>query len=225
MLPIVNARVRDFTLQAFRDMGFEGTDANTNCVFIDIKRPAKDFREACAAQKIRVGRDFPPYEKTHTRIALHPVRPASSVRAPAPVSATFPRRAPSPCQTRRERAPTARKGARVGKTADVLPGTVDMLILKAVALKPLHGYGVLLRLRQISGNAIDLPQGSLYPALYRLEHQGLIAAAWGQSENGRRAKFYTITASGRRRLKDETASWQRLAAAIASALAATADEV
>lgn len=111
------------------------------------------------------------------------------------------------------------------KPANVLPGTVDMLILKAVALKPFHGYGVLLRIKQISGNAIDLPQGSLYPALYRLEHQGLIAAEWGQSDNGRRAKFYTITAAGRRRLKEETAGWNRLATAIALALKATSDEV
>jgi transcriptional regulator len=111
------------------------------------------------------------------------------------------------------------------KSADVLPGTVDMLILKAVALKPLHGYGVLLRIRQISGNAIEIPQGSLYPALYRLEHQGLVESAWGQSENSRRARFYTITAAGRRRLKEETAGWNRLTAAIAAALSATPDEV
>ena len=111
------------------------------------------------------------------------------------------------------------------KAADVLPGTVDMLILKAVALKPLHGYGVLLRIKQISGNAIDLPQGSLYPALYRLQHQGLLAPEWGQSENSRRAKFYTITTDGRRRLKEETAGWNRLAVAIAAALNTTADEV
>jgi transcriptional regulator len=109
--------------------------------------------------------------------------------------------------------------------ADVLPGTVDMLILKAVALKPLHGYGVLLRIKQISGDAIALPQGSLYPALYRLEHQGLIEAEWGQSENSRRAKFYTITPAGRKRLKEEAAGWNRLAAAIAAALGATPDEV
>lgn len=111
------------------------------------------------------------------------------------------------------------------KSADVLPGTVDMLILKAVALKPLHGYGVLLRIRQISGNAIEIPQGSLYPALYRLEHQGLVESEWGQSENSRRARFYTITAAGRRRLKEETAGWNRLTAAIAAALSATPDEV
>ena len=109
--------------------------------------------------------------------------------------------------------------------AEVLPGTVDMLILKAVALKPLHGYGVLLRIKQISGDAIALPQGSLYPALYRLEHQGLIEAEWGQSENSRRAKFYTITTAGRKRLKEEAAGWNRLAAAIAAALGATPDEV
>ena len=113
----------------------------------------------------------------------------------------------------------------MGNSADLLPGTLDMLILKAVSLKPLHGYGVLLRIAQISQNALDIPQGSLYPALYRLEHQGLITARWGQSENNRRAKYYTVTASGRKRLRKETASWDRLAMAIASALGATADEV
>jgi transcriptional regulator len=110
-------------------------------------------------------------------------------------------------------------------TADLLPGTLDMLILKAVSLKPLHGYGVLLRLRQISNEALDIPQGSLYPALYRLEHQGLIDAEWGQSENGRRAKYYTVTAAGRRRLRQETAGWNRLASAIAAALNTRPDEV
>ena len=94
---------------------------------------------------------------------------------------------------------------------EILPGTLDMLILKAVSLKPLHGYGVLVRIRQISNEALDLPQGSLYPALNRLEHQGHIVSAWGQSDNNRRAKFYTITATGRRRLRDETAGWNRLA--------------
>ena len=113
----------------------------------------------------------------------------------------------------------------MGKTADVLPGTLDMLILKAVSLKPLHGYGVLLRIRQISGDALDIPQGSLYPALYRLEHQDLIAAEWGQSENNRRAKYYTVTAAGRRRLREETAGWNRLASAIAAALNTTSEEV
>jgi PadR family transcriptional regulator, regulatory protein PadR len=113
----------------------------------------------------------------------------------------------------------------VGKTADLLPGTLDMLILKAVSLKPLHGYGILLRIQQISGDALEIPQGSLYPALYRLEHQDLIVAEWGQTENNRRAKYYTLTAAGRRRLREETAGWNRLASAIASALNTTPEEV
>jgi len=113
----------------------------------------------------------------------------------------------------------------VGKTADLLPGTLDMLILKAVSLKPLHGYGVLLRIRQMSGGALEIRQGSLYPALYRLEHQGLIATQWGQSENNRRAKYYTLTAAGRRRLREERAGWNRLASAIAAALNTTSEEV
>jgi len=109
--------------------------------------------------------------------------------------------------------------------ADLLPGTLDMLILKAVSLKPLHGYGVLLRIGQISKGALTIPQGSLYPALYRLEHQGLVASKWGESENNRRAKYYTVTAAGRKRLRDEEAGWKRLAAAIAAALSANPDEV
>jgi transcriptional regulator len=111
------------------------------------------------------------------------------------------------------------------KTADLLPGTLDMLILKAVSLKPLHGYGVLLRIRQISRSVLEIPQGSLYPALYRLEHQDLIAAEWGVSENNRRAKYYKLTAAGRRRLRDETAGWNRLASAMTAALNTTPDEV
>src|SRR5882757_1141426 len=95
----------------------------------------------------------------------------------------------------------------MSKNADLLPGTLDMLILKAVSLKPLHGYGVLLRIAQISGDALDIPQGSLYPALYRLEHQGLIAGEWGVSDNNRRAKYYTLTAAGRRRLQQEARQW------------------
>lgn len=113
----------------------------------------------------------------------------------------------------------------MAKTADLLPGTLDMLVLKAVSLKPLHGYGVLLRIRQISDDALEIPQGSLYPALYRLEHQDLIAAEWGQSENNRRAKYYTLTAAGRRRLREETVGWNRLASAIAAALNTTPEEV
>ncbi len=110
-------------------------------------------------------------------------------------------------------------------SAELLPGTLDMLILKAVSLKPLHGYGVLLRIRQISKDALEIPQGSLYPALYRLEHHDLIAAEWGLSENNRRAKYYTLTAAGRRRLREETDGWKRSAAAIAAALKAKPEEV
>jgi PadR family transcriptional regulator PadR len=113
----------------------------------------------------------------------------------------------------------------VGKPAELLPGTLDMLILKSVSLRPLHGYGVLRRIHEISGRALDIPQGSLYPALYRLEEQGLIDADWGASENGRRAKFYTITSEGRRRLRSETEAWQRIAKAIGSALAVRPEEV
>lgn len=113
----------------------------------------------------------------------------------------------------------------MGKTTEILPGTLDMLILKAVSLKPLHGYGVLQRIRQISRDALEIPQGSLYPALYRLEHHDLITAEWGQSENNRRAKYYRLTAAGRRRLREETDGWNRLASAIAAALNTTPEEV
>ena len=113
----------------------------------------------------------------------------------------------------------------MAKPAQILPGTLDMLILKAVSLAPLHGYGVLLRIGQISNNALEIPQGSLYPALYRLEHQGLIEAEWGESDNKRKARFYRLTATGRRRLKEEATSWNRLAAAIAAAMSATPQEV
>ena len=111
------------------------------------------------------------------------------------------------------------------KTAELLPGTLDMLILKAVSLKPLHGYGVLLRIRQISGNALEIPQGSLYPALYRLERHNLVASEWHQSENNRRAKYYTLTPAGRRHLRDEAEGWNRLASAIATVLNTTPEEV
>lgn len=111
------------------------------------------------------------------------------------------------------------------KTTDLLPGTLDMLILKAVSLKPLHGYGVLLRIKQISGEALDIPQGSLYPALYRLEHQELITAEWASSDNNRRAKYYTLTAAGRKRLREETAGWNRMSTAIAAALNTKPEEI
>src|SRR3990170_1828167 len=96
-------------------------------------------------------------------------------------------------------------------SADLLPGTLDLLILKAVSLGSLHGYGVLLRIQQISGGALEIQQGALYPALYRLEHQGLIESEWGTSENNRRAKYYRLTSAGRRRLGEEVASWNQLA--------------
>jgi len=113
----------------------------------------------------------------------------------------------------------------VAKNADLLPGTLDVLILKAISLDQLHGYGVLLRIKQITRGALEIPQGSLYPALYRLEHQELIASEWGQSENNRRAKFYTLTPIGRRRLKEETAGWNRLATAMSAALSAVPDGI
>ena len=108
--------------------------------------------------------------------------------------------------------------------AQLLPGTLDLLILKAVSLGPLHGYGALLRIEQISGRALLVEQGALYPALFRLVRQGLLKASWGTSDNNRRAKFYELTAAGRRRLREETNGWNRLASAIASALAAEPEE-
>jgi PadR family transcriptional regulator PadR len=107
----------------------------------------------------------------------------------------------------------------VKPSAELLPGTLDLLILKAVSLGPQHGYGVLLRIEQISGGALDIEQGALYPALYRLERQGLLDTEWGTSENNRRAKFYTLTPTGRKRLKSESEGWERLVAAISAALA------
>ena len=104
------------------------------------------------------------------------------------------------------------------KPGELLPGTLDMLILKAVSLKPLHGYGVLLRIRQISGDALEIPQGSLYPALYRLEHQDLISAEWAQSENNRRAKYYRLTTVGRKQLAKEEESWNQLTRAVGKVL-------
>jgi PadR family transcriptional regulator len=99
-------------------------------------------------------------------------------------------------------------------TTELLQGTLDLLILKAISLGSLHGYGVLLRIQQMSRDKLQIQQGSLYPALYRLEHQGLIAASWGESDNKRRAKFYRLTAAGRRRLNEDIAYWQRLSEAI-----------
>ena len=107
----------------------------------------------------------------------------------------------------------------------LLQGTLDLLILKAVSLGPLHGYGVLLRIGQISQNRLQIQQGSLYPALYRLEHQGLITSEWGESENKRKAKFYRLSVAGRRRLKEETAYWRRLSEAIGFVLEAMPEDV
>jgi transcriptional regulator len=113
----------------------------------------------------------------------------------------------------------------VTPSANLLPGTLDLLILKAVSLGDVHGYGVLLRIEQISGGALEIQQGALYPALYRLEHQGLIESEWGRSDNNRRAKFYRLTKAGRRRLGEQAASWTRLADAMARALGATPQEI
>lgn len=109
--------------------------------------------------------------------------------------------------------------------AQILPGTLDLLILKAVSLGPLHGYGVLLRIEQISQGALLVEQGALYPALFRLVRQGLLKASWGTSDNNRRAKFYELTSAGKKRLREESNNWNRLAAAIASALNAKPEEV
>src|SRR3954469_8866240 len=109
--------------------------------------------------------------------------------------------------------------------AELLPGTLDVLILKAVSLGALHGYGILLRIGQISQGALTIEQGALYPALYRLELQGLLDTEWGTSENNRRAKFYRLNAAGRKRLREEIAGWQQLVASMPAVLAARAEEL
>ena len=109
-------------------------------------------------------------------------------------------------------------------STDVLPGTLDLLILKAVSLGSLHGYGVLLRIQQISGGAFEVEQGALYPALYRLEEKRMLASEWGTSENNRRAKYYQLTRKGAKRLREQTESWNRVAAAIATVLNARPEE-
>lgn len=108
---------------------------------------------------------------------------------------------------------------------DLMQGTLDMLILKAVSLGPLHGYGVLLRIQQISGEQLAIQQGSLYPALFRLEHQGVLTSEWGESENKRKAKFYRLTPAGERHLRAETEKWNRMAALMAGILSITAEEI
>lgn len=107
----------------------------------------------------------------------------------------------------------------------LLPGTLDLLILKAVSLKPQHGYGVLLRIEQISKGALVIEQGALYPALYRLVRRGYLKATWGVSENNQRAKFYELTAAGKRRLREETEGWNRLVSVIGTVLSARPEEV
>jgi PadR family transcriptional regulator, regulatory protein PadR len=109
--------------------------------------------------------------------------------------------------------------------AQILPGTLDLLILKAVSLRPQHGYGVLLRIGQISKGALAIEQGALYPALFRLVRRGYLKATWGISENNQRAKFYELTAAGRKRLREETEGWNRLVAAIGTVLSARTEEV
>jgi PadR family transcriptional regulator PadR len=111
------------------------------------------------------------------------------------------------------------------KQLDLLQGTLDILILKAASLGPLHGYGILLRIQQISKNRLEIRQGSLYPALYRLEHQGWITSEWSESENNRRAKYYCLTAAGKRRLEAEANKWNRMAEVIAGVLGTTPEEV
>jgi PadR family transcriptional regulator, regulatory protein PadR len=116
-------------------------------------------------------------------------------------------------------------GGDMDNRAQILPGTLDLLILKAVSLGPLHGYGVLLRIGQISKGALVIEQGALYPALFRLVRKGFLKATWGVSDNNQRAKFYELTAAGRRRLREETEGWNRLVAAIGNVLSTQPEEV
>jgi len=113
----------------------------------------------------------------------------------------------------------------MANTADLLPGTLDLLILKSVSLGKLHGYAVLLRIEQITGGALQIQQGALYPALYRVERQGLIDSEWGTSDNNRRAKYYKLTPLGRQRLREQLAGWNRFAEAMAAAMRATSQEI
>ena len=113
----------------------------------------------------------------------------------------------------------------MANSADILPGTLDMLILKAVSLGSLHGYGVLLRIQQLSEGAFEVEQGALYPALFRLEQRGMLAAEWGVSENNRRAKYYRLTRKGEKHLRQQTENWNRLSFAITTVLNARAEEI
>ena len=130
----------------------------------------------------------------------------------------------SPCEPRRRPLGSLleNQGERiVMPAAELLPGTLDLLILKAVSLAPQHGYGILLRIEQISRGYLPVQQGTLYPALYRLEDRGLLATEWGTSENNRRAKFYSLTPEGRKQLRRERSSWEELVAGMTAALRAT----
>ena len=113
----------------------------------------------------------------------------------------------------------------MGKNVELLRGALDMLILKAVSLGPQHGYGVLLRIQQLANGNLKIEQGSLYPALYRLEHRGYIASEWGESDNNRRAKFYRLTAAGKKQLRVEAENWNRLGETIAAVMNAAPEEV
>jgi PadR family transcriptional regulator, regulatory protein PadR len=102
----------------------------------------------------------------------------------------------------------------MSKPTDLVQGTLDLLILKTIALEPMHGWGIAQRIRQVSKEVLQVNQGALYPALHRLEQSGWIKAKWGESDNNRRAKFYSLTSAGRKYLEQEQANWQRLSAAI-----------
>lgn len=111
----------------------------------------------------------------------------------------------------------------MAKQPELLQGTLEMLILKSISLEPMHGYGILLRIQELSRDRLQILQGSLYPALYRLEHRGLIKAEWGESENKRKAKFYRLTAEGRSQLQVETLNWKRLSAGVGGVLDAESE--
>lgn len=107
----------------------------------------------------------------------------------------------------------------MARTPDLLPGTLDLLILRTLATGPMHGWGISQRIQQVSGDVLQVNQGSLYPALHRLEQQGWIEAEWGSSDNNRQAKFYQLTREGRKQLSEETRNWERLSSAVARVLA------
>lgn len=113
----------------------------------------------------------------------------------------------------------------MSKPLDLLQGTLDLLILKAISLGPLHGYGILLRIQQVSQDRLEIQQGSLYPALYRLERQAWISSTWGESENNRKAKYYRLTATGKRQLQLEAEKWNRMTDVIGGILRTASEEL